>query len=276
MTLPNFLFLGPDKSGSTWLQRTLSKHPQVFLPAAKDTYFFTQEYGRGIEWYASHFRTAGPDARVVGEICHDYLTDERAAARIREVLPESRLMVCLREPVSRSFSAYLNMQRNGWDIGSFSEAMDRHPELVDNSRYAKHLGRVLDLFPAEQLLVAWFDALQESPQRFLDEVTGHLGIEPMVLREAEAEPSRPAATARSAVVARTVKQLAVASRRVGFDGLVGRVKTRSAVQSLLYKNIAPGGRQVDEGDADRIRAAVRDDVARLEQLLGRAVPDGWS
>ena len=71
--LPNFLHIGPGKSGSSWLHETLTLHPEVYLSEAKDLYFFSRYYDRGLDWYRKQFRPARPSHRVVGEVCPDYL-----------------------------------------------------------------------------------------------------------------------------------------------------------------------------------------------------------
>ena len=63
---PNFLFIGPDKAGSSWLFRVLGSHPEVYLSPAKDIYYFDRYYDRGIDWYLSRFarrRQLPPDRR---------------------------------------------------------------------------------------------------------------------------------------------------------------------------------------------------------------------
>ena len=87
MRLPTFLFVGADKCGSTWLFKVLQQHPQCFVPAAKDIYFFDRYYGRGLQWYASFFSSAPRSARAIGELSHDYLYSEQAAERIASTLP---------------------------------------------------------------------------------------------------------------------------------------------------------------------------------------------
>ena len=273
--LPNFLFIGPDKSGSTWLQARLSSHPQVFLPAAKDTFFFGAEYGRGVDWYSAHFAKAGPEHLVVGEICHDYLFDARAAGRIRELVPDARLMVCLREPVERAFSQYLNMRRNGWDMGTFGEAIQARPEIVDNSRYGKHLAAYYGLFPPEQILVTWFDELAADPQHFLRTVTDALGIRPQMLNDKERAPARAAAEARSAFAARAVKRGAILARQMGMADLIGRVKSSDRVQRTLYRPMTAAPPALDAGDTVRVREVLEEDVRLLERLLQTDLRARW-
>src|SRR5215510_10013523 len=119
--LPTFLHIGPGKSGSSWLHETLARHPEVYLSEAKDLYFFSRYYDRGLDWYRKQFRSAGPGHRVVGEVCPDYLSCAEAPRRIRSCLgPDVRLMVTLRDPAERAFSAYLHRRRHGEAAPTFS------------------------------------------------------------------------------------------------------------------------------------------------------------
>ena len=71
--LPNFLHLGPSKSGTTWLYQVLAAHPEVFLCPAKDLHFFNRCYDRGLDWYRAQFRGAGQRHKVIGAMVRDFL-----------------------------------------------------------------------------------------------------------------------------------------------------------------------------------------------------------
>src|SRR4028119_313721 len=118
--LPNFLYIGPDKAGSSWLHERLSLHPDIFLSPAKDLYYFDRYFERGPEWYAQFFRHATDEA-IVGEVCQDYLFHPAAPERIASQLVEPRLMVTLRDPVERAFSSYLYARKHGLGAGTFKD-----------------------------------------------------------------------------------------------------------------------------------------------------------
>src|SRR6187549_648202 len=123
--LPNFLHIGPGKAGSTWLHETLLVHPEVYLNEAKDLYFFSRYYDRGVAWYQEQFQRATPDHVVVGEVSPDYLGSPEAPERIRETLgPNVQLMVTLREPAKRAFSAYLYARKHGLAKDTFRETLE--------------------------------------------------------------------------------------------------------------------------------------------------------
>ena len=174
--LPNFLYVGPDKAGSSWLHEVLLKHPDVYLTPAKDLYFFDRYYDRGSAWYAAQFRAAREE-RIVGEVCQDYLFHPEAAERIHATLGQVRVMVSLRDPVERAWSSYLYMRKHGIGPDTFHEALSTRPELLEHGRYATGLDRYLQRFPRELVHVALFDDLTRDPQSFLDGVTRFLGIE---------------------------------------------------------------------------------------------------
>ena len=274
--LPNFVFIGPDKTGSSWLHKALTLHPQVYVSPAKDTYFFDRFFGRGLEWYAKQFNGA-TDEPVVAEICHDYLFDPEVPGRLDESLgPDARLMVCLREPAERAVSAYLNLKKNGWDVGTLEDAIDKYPELVSNGRYGEHLEKYRSFVDTGRVYVASFADLQTDPQAFLDGVTEWLGIGRLVLADAERVPERSAAKARSAIAAKSAKALAGIARRLGWATAVGRVKNSPMVQRVLYKEYDVHPAILDSDSRDRLRSLFKDDVHHLDELLGSDYAKLWA
>lgn len=262
---PSFLFIGPDKAGSSWLHYVLSQHPDCYVPPAKDLYFFDRHYARGWAWYEAHFRDAGT-RRVVGELSHDYLFSPEAARRIAADLPRARLVTILREPVERSFSHYLYMIRSGRTRVPFEQALRDHPELVRNSLYARHLAPYLELFGRERLGVFWFDELQRDPERLARRICAFLDLPWREGLEVHRKV-RAAAQPRSFVLARLAKRGANLARQAGLAGLVGRVK-HSALADLLYRTYPP---QAMPQVAPHTRAALQQefapDLARLARLL---------
>lgn len=254
MTLPTFLFIGPDKTGSSWIYEYLDAHPQCFVPEAKDLYFFDREYSRGLKWYEKFFAPARPDHVAVGELSHDYILSDEVADRIRADLPGVKLISVIRNPVERTYSHYLYLQRSGMTQGSFSEALTRFPDLIENSRYSVMLQRYRDRFPEEQLCFLMFDDLKRQPQVFADQLADFLGIERMNAEDIGIV--RPASRARSYHLARLMKIGAAAARKLGLQNLVGRVKHGALGQSLYVP--------IDKSERERLSA---EDRATLEQAF---------
>jgi sulfotransferase family protein len=266
--LPTFLFIGADKTGSTWLHRILLAHPRCFVPPCKDIYFFDRYFERGFEWYASFFRKTPADATAIGELSHDYLYSEAAAERIATLLPGVRLVVFLRNPVERTFSEYLYLVRSGLTRLPLREALEQFPEAVDHSRYAQHLEPYFDRFDRSQIGTFLTEDLRADPRAFAAGVLAHLGLD-FVEQLAYEDHVLPAGKPRSAVLARLARGASTLTRDLGFPGLVGRVR-ESTLARLLYVPYSESERpRLSDSDRDWLWAQLGDDLPRLEQLLGR-------
>jgi hypothetical protein len=273
--LPNFLYIGPDKAGSSWLHEALLRHPQVFLTEAKDLYFFDRYYDRGLAWYQAQFRRAGPEHRVVGEVCQDYLFEPRAPQRIRRCLGEVNLMATLREPAARAHSSYLYMRKHGIEVGTFRAALDARPELLEHGRYGTALRRFLAVFPARRLHLALFDDLQQDPQAFLDATTTWLGITRLELGQELLAARLPASQARSTTVARLVRGAAEWTREHDGAAVVGRVKRSRWVQRALYRPVGEGAQRVDPDDVAYVWDRLGAEIDTVDALFGLDLRRRW-
>ncbi|MFV0459011.1 MAG: sulfotransferase domain-containing protein [Actinomycetales bacterium] len=277
MTKPNFLYIGPDKAGSSWLHEVLITHPQIFMPEAKDLYFFDRYYDKGLDWYLRHFDGATAQHTIVGEVTQDYLADERCPARIQESLGQVRTMVTLRDPADRAFSSYLYMLKHGENEGTFVEALDRRPELIEHGRYGAALLRYKERFGVESIFIADFADLGSDPQAFIDRLLEWLGVEPMTLGEL-ADVRLPASKARNAGLARLVRIAAHLVRERNGANLVGRIKRNPAVHKVLYKPLGDDKPVMTDAERKAVQERLADDVALLDDEFGLdfATRWGWS
>jgi hypothetical protein len=272
--LPDFRSIGTSKAGSTWLFNTLAIHPQVHLASSKGLYFFDQHYDRGVDWYLDQFRGAG-DARAMGEISHSYLSSPGAEQRIAQVNPTMRLLVCLREPVDRAFSDYLDLVKNGQFDGSFEAALERYPRLVDRGRYASHLHRYSSVFPASQMSVQLFDDLRSDPQSYADATFDFLEVDRLQLPAAALKRRQPAGTARSRGLASAAKHVSAVARQVGLRKLRSRVKRSVVIRQLLYRPYADDRPELDPVVAEELRRVFAPEVEALAPLLGSSLAARW-
>ncbi|MEQ6902484.1 sulfotransferase domain-containing protein [Nocardioides sp. YIM 152588] len=271
---PNFLYVGPDKAGSSWLHEVLLKHPDVYLTPAKDLYFFDRYFDRGLPWYLSQFRDAGEE-KVVGEVCQDYLFHPEAAKRIHASLGQVKVMVSLRDPVERAWSSWLYGRKHGVFAETFGEALAESPELLEHGRYATGLGRFLDLFPRESIHIALFDDLVADPQAYLDAVTDFLEVDRMPLDPEDLEARLPAAKARSIRIASAVRRGADWVREHDGARIVGYVKRSPLVHRVLYKEIDKQQTRPDAADVAAVRAALGSEVDALDRDFGLTLRESW-
>lgn len=272
--LPNVIYIGPDKAGSTWIWRALSAHPEVSTCPVKDLYFFDRFYERGLAWYARQF----PDSSrpVVLEVCHDYLYSAVAARRMAAELKHVRVFVSLRHPIERLVSGYLNMVRNGETVQPLEVAVEAVPELVDRSRYGHHLAPYLDLLGPARVGLFDFATLQRDGQAFFDDVCAWLGLSPLVLTPALLAPARPAERPRSRRTARAGQVGARMLRRAGATTAVGAMKHSALLGQLLYRRLPEHRRPTVTADLVAVlHRELGPDVHQLSHLTGTDYARRW-
>lgn len=273
---PNFLFLGPDRSGSVWLHNALGAHPQVFLPYSTDLFFFDQFFHLGEDWYLENFLRAKPSHHVVAEVSRSYLFSAEAADRIRWLLPGAKLMACLREPVDRAFSAWLELRNLGASQLSFSDAMESVDTLVDHGLYAKHLRSYYERFSRDSIYTPVFSYLARDADAFAQELFEFLGVDSFPLPSTLLEPMNPASEPRNLRVARLASWLARVTRKIGMPDPVTLMKSSRYIQKALYRPYTEGKKPtVSKDERERFKSLFRDDVHELAELTGVDVVDRW-
>lgn len=277
MFLPNCLYVGPDKAGSTWLHRFFEWHPDVFVPAEKDLSFFDLNFHRGPEWYARFFSDAGGRA-IRAELSHDYLFDADAPKRIRDTLgPDTILLINAREPVERAFSAYLYLRRLGATAKPFLEAISDYPDLLEHGRYATYLERLLQHFPPDRIHVMLFDELRRSPETYAQRICTLLSVRQRPLDERLKKAVLPASAPRSRLVAKAVRFVARKMRQGGQVRVLGRVKRWEWLNRLLYREFT--GRHerpiLRPDEHAQLREYYYKEVSETERLTGLHLLELW-
>jgi Sulfotransferase domain len=274
--LANFLHLGPSKSGSTWLHEALITHPQMYFTEAKDLYFFSRYYERGAAWYHAQFRGARAEHKVIGEVCPEYLSCPEAAERIRDCLgPDVRLMVTLREPTSRAFSAYLYLRKHGLASTTFRQSTQTALDLLEEGRYGTHLSRYLKYFDRRSLHVALFDDFQADPPAFVDDVTDWLGVARHAVAPEQLQVRLPASRARALPVAKLAKRGADWMRHHDRADLVGRIKRSPLVQRALYQPLGEARPEMSPEDVSFVREQLDEEIRAVEDEFGIPLRQRW-
>ena len=209
--MPDFLVIGAPKAGTTALHAALARHPGLFMSAIKEPKFFLSDgppptkggpgdaltYREHI-WrrpeYEALFDPA-PPGTLRGESTPLYLYDRAAMRRIRQTLPEARLIVIVRDPVERAHSNWTHLWSAGLEpVGDFIRACGEEERRIAAGwasfwhytglgRYGEQLEYLFTLFPREQVLVLRYRTMVDEPAQTLDRICAFLGVEPGVLTE---------------------------------------------------------------------------------------------
>ncbi|XP_054831188.1 heparan sulfate glucosamine 3-O-sulfotransferase 3B1 [Eublepharis macularius] len=185
--LPQALIIGVKKGGTRALLEFLRVHPDVRAVGA-EPHFFDRNYERGLTWYRDLMpRTL--DGQITMEKTPSYFVTKEAPARISAMSKGTKLIVVVRDPVTRAISDYTQTLSKKPDIPTFESLTfkNRTTGLIDTSWsaiqigiYAKHLENWLLYFPIGQILFVSGERLISDPAGELGRVQDFLGLKRII------------------------------------------------------------------------------------------------
>lgn len=274
--LPNFLLIGAQKCGTTWMAQMLEQHPQVATASTKELHFFSnrQNFSRGMAWYRQQFREPA-GAQAVGEFTPNYFwtsTDSAEmkesdslpdiAATVRRTLGEIPLIVMLRDPVDRAVAAYYHHIRAGRvrPNQSILEVANRYG-ITSMGLYDRHFEAWFKHFPRERFLVLVRET-DMQPEKRLETVQrtfAHIGVRD----DYHVEHLHRISNARDSAL-----QLRLRHSPMRF---LARRKLMALVPSSI-KNHSRFSITVAAHERDALRERFADSIQRTEALLGCRLP----
>ncbi|XP_053425989.1 heparan sulfate glucosamine 3-O-sulfotransferase 3B1 [Nycticebus coucang] len=185
--LPQAIIIGVKKGGTRALLEFLRVHPDVRAVGA-EPHFFDRSYDKGLAWYRDLMpRTL--EGQITMEKTPSYFVTREAPARISAMSKATKLIVVVRDPVTRAISDYTQTLSKRPDIPTFESLTfkNRSAGLVDTSWsaiqigiYAKHLELWLRHFPLGQMLFVSGERLISDPAGELGRVQDFLGLKRII------------------------------------------------------------------------------------------------
>ncbi len=204
MALPDFFVAGAPKAGTTALHAALAQHPELYLSTIKEPKFFLTDGPPAAQggpgdaktyrehvWRRSDYEAlfdAAPAGALRGESTPFYLYRRDAQQRIKALIPQSKLIIVVRDPVERAHSNWTHLWSSGLDpIDDFVTACAAEDDRVMAGWadfwhykrigfYGQQLEHLYSVFPREQVLVFRYRDLVEDPPGTLDRICGFLGV----------------------------------------------------------------------------------------------------
>jgi len=206
-SLPDFIIVGAQKSGTSSLYSYLSQHPQIVPSYKKEVHFFSggldpsvDSYSRGVEWYRAHFPLTKDTngEKKVFEASPSYFFHPLAAERIAQTLPNIKIIVLLRSPTERAISHYFHSRKvPNREPLSIKEALNaeehRIQPAIDQKNYKdmdfirysyklrglyrKQLERYFHHFQRNQILVVQSESFFSEPNTILRSVFEFVGVD---------------------------------------------------------------------------------------------------
>lgn len=261
----DFIVIGPQKTGTTWIYEYLKTIPRVCFPnKVKETFFFDKYYHKGLDWYFWHFRHCKKNDKR-GEVAPTYFDVPQVPGRLYKLNKEMKIVVTLRNPYERSWLLYLHQLRYGFVKGTFQHAIKKDPRILVSSLYATHVQRWLDIFGKEQVLVVLHDELKKTPGNYIKKICNFLGIPYQEKNGFFQQEINPDEMSRNILGAKVVNNIAYWLRSHRMYNIINFAKKLG-----LKKLIFSGGRLPSgpvEIDYQIMENQFESEISRLEAIL---------
>ena len=216
--LPNFIIIGSSKAGTWALYNYLQQHPDIDY-CARNIHFFEYAYSNKISWYKSHFPTKLYKSLVesihkrkclMSEHTSTYLHHPLIPQRVKDGIPDVKLIVSLRNPIDRAYSNYHMFVRIGTEKRTFEDAVFSEIKRIEiikendnfqiknpnfsncvefnylrHGTYVDKLENWLKSFRREQFCIVENKDLSKTPQQVLDKIFEFLNVPHFNLRQEE-------------------------------------------------------------------------------------------
>jgi hypothetical protein len=178
----NFLGIGTQKAGTTWVYEVLRHHNDVFFPPMKEVHFWDGGcYAQGVDWYNNLF--VGGQSKVTGEITPSYgFIPHNKIKEIYGLYPDLKLFYLVRNPTDRAWSsALMALKRSEMTINEASDQwfIDHFKSngSIIRGDYLNAIGNWTSVFPKKQFLLLQYEDIAKNPAEIMTKICNHIGVE---------------------------------------------------------------------------------------------------
>ena len=310
---PNFFVIGAAKSGTSSLHKYLAQHPDIYMSPAKepnyfsflgespnfsgplvktDNLFFRDRLKRAkyefsvtsLREYEQLFSGVRGES-AIGESSVSYLYFPAVASRIRERVPDAKLIAILRNPVTRAYSKYQQFRRVVSEpLFDFAEALAAEPDrirnnwsptwfYVDRGFYHRQLRTYYELFDRNQIYICLYEDFCSNPRRQLATIFRFLEVSD----DFQVDLAKKHNVSESLRVPRHMLLYDFFMNPSGFSSAVRRLLPNRIIKwsrPLIRKVITRESSEADFAPlsveiATKLRKVFRNDIENLEKLIQR-------
>jgi len=282
---PNFFIVGAAKAGTTSLYEYLKDIPGIYMSPVKEPNYFSQktmpeEYPvsiiRNKAEYLSLFENI-KDEKIIGEATTSYLTDPDAPYQIHKIIPTAQILISLRDPIERAFSHYLMHIQTTWLTSSLSEelkkssSMDFNPNKphlkLEHGLYYDSIKRYQNVFGKKQIKIIIFEEFIRNVKDSLEEILKFLNVS-YPSHDFQNIIHNPYRGARGGKIVQKIR--AGKTLRPIVKTLLSPSLRKSLRAKFIIKKMPKP--KMNQDDRDFLVKFYREDVQKVETLLGRKLP----
>ena len=287
---PNFLIVGVARCGTTSLFHYLKQHPEIGMSKIKEPKYFSSidlnlpQTGVGDGTVFSKLVTSemnydelfdGLESfKTIGEGSSDcFYYHKMVIPRIKEKLGDVKIIVCLRNPIERAFSAYNNLVRDSREYLSFSDGLaEEQNRIVNNWDWMWHYkngglyAEALEHYQKEftNVKVVFFEDLESKPHEVLNELFVFLGVKSKISIDVDTRYShsgKPKSKILSLLTSRK-NPIIFMMREIALKFIPRKYLEKAASKMFVKDTIL-------SDDKKQLQSFFKKDILKLETLLNR-------
>ncbi|MBK8443071.1 MAG: sulfotransferase domain-containing protein [Sphingobacteriales bacterium] len=281
MPLPNFLIIGAAKSGTSSLYIYLREHPEIFMSPVKETRFFSvmnqnidfNDPASAVVWkgtvsnfedYKKLFDGVKKE-KAIGEASPLYMHTPEAAQNIKSIVPDTKIIACLRQPVERAYSHYWHFVKLGFEKNPTFEAaiaddaQRNYAEYLQLGLYYKMLKRYYDIFDHDKIRIYLYEDLSKDPKSLLKDMFRFLEVDDSFMPNVEMK--------YNTFAAKREKNIPSASTSTGWLQHFTSLFKKNPPAAVAAPQ--PQKPRLSEDTFNNTIVYFKEDIQQLQNLLGR-------
>lgn len=191
----HFIIAGAQRCGTTGVHQLLAQHPDICmaLPLRPEPKFFLDQNAvdQGYQEYIRRHFAHRNNEPVLGEKSTSYIERTDAIPRIHKILPETKLVFVLRNPVMRAYSNWRFSRKHGLETLDFDAALRAEEErlaryesdevsvnpfaYVQRGHYVRYLEQWTRYFEPKRFILLVSEQIFENAE-YIRNVYEHLGV----------------------------------------------------------------------------------------------------
>lgn len=185
---PNITFfgIGAPKSATSWIDKCLKEHPNIVTPEPKEIGLFINDEKPTQDNYYKFFSNYD-DNKICGEYCNLYLYDKNTLLRIKNHYPDTKIIICLRNPIDRMLSHYLFRNSTGSEeftdinkkiIDDLNIFSDKPKKTIQCSLYYTPIKNCFEIFDKDKVLIIFYNDIKNKPKGTIKKLYSFLEVTP--------------------------------------------------------------------------------------------------
>jgi hypothetical protein len=190
------MIIGAQKAGTTSLNTYLSQHPRIYTHYTLEFGLFSNinDYNKGFKyWYniAVKDKRKFSDQNLFFAKTVGLMYKKDLLLKLKELNPDVKIIVILRNPIERAYSAFWYCKKNGIEpYNDFNDAIftndpgrfanERYKpdcDYIGRSSYLPYLKEVYNIFSSKNIKLFLFEEMITGLNKYLNEIALFAGVE---------------------------------------------------------------------------------------------------